>query len=461
MTDRDAARRPVRLHAHLPRTRRLSRQIVALATITSLLAGSVLVAVVAVTASGLATRSADEVLSEVSNEAIATITRGPHESPVVTDQAVEPGVVIYDQTGHRIAGTPVRGLGPVYHSLASLTGTRTTEASDTIRVRASPFVSPSGARGIIVAATSLRGYDKAATFAIQVAVMAALLLVLVATLAAVLVSRQTWRRVSAMARTADIWSERDLERRFDVESTGHELEVLATTLNGLLDKVTHALGAEQRLTAELAHELRSPLAAAQGLTELLASRPDLDQTAHEDLAQLHAACTQLGATITTLLDLARYGPLPTGGVTRLRDLVDAVLTNASDRGRLEVPLTDAQSGVNLQGDRDLLLRALMPLVDNALRDGGRVRMTAESRPASRLLLVHVDDNGPGVAAALADDVFSPGVSTTGGAGLGLALARRVARSIGGEVELASPPPSWSTRFTVRLPSEGSTGGPRW
>lgn len=429
---------------------RLSQQINGLAVITSLVAGGILILLVALTARGLATRSADQVLEEVSSEAVATVSQGAHGEPEVAGESVEPGVVVYDRAGRVVAGTPVFGLTTRYAELASVTEVRFSQVGDSFRLRAAPFTSPDGARGVVVAAVSLRGYGKAETFAIEVAAVAATALVLLVTAAAFWVSRQTWRRVSVMARTAESWSEHDLARRFDVGASGHELAVLASTLNGLLDKVARALGAEQRLTAELAHELRSPLAAAQGLTELLASRPDLDESMREDLSQLHAACAQMGSTITTLLDLARGGPGTKAVGTSVGDLLGAVTAGVPHSPQLLVPPPESVPERMLAGQQELLVRALKPVLENALREAARVRIGVEADDSSGWVLIHVDDDGPGIPVEVEETLFRPGVSTTRSAGLGLALARRVARSLGGDVELAPPPPAWSTRFTLRV-----------
>jgi signal transduction histidine kinase len=254
-----------------------------------------------------------------------------------------------------------------------------------------------------------------------------------------------------MALTAAGWSERNLERRFDIGAPGHELTLLAATLNGLLDKVSEALGAEQRLTAELAHELRSPLAAAQTLTELMSGRPGLDASMREDISQLRAACLRMGETITTLLGLARHGPLAEGDGTALSVVIEFVLAGVPRGSEVSAPEGEVLMPFQVAGERDLLVRTLAPLVDNALRNAHRVRISAEPDPSSgAAVLVHVDDDGPGVASEVEVTMFRPGVSTNAGPGLGLPLARRVARSLGGDVFLATAPPGWSTRFTVRL-----------
>jgi two-component system OmpR family sensor kinase len=441
-------------HGGLTRTRgpgrRLGRQTLVIAVVSSLVAGGVLVGLVAWTASGLAKRSADQVLADTSDAMVDALSVDANGRFVVPEANLEPGVVVYDDAGTVVAGTPTPALAKRFAELSSVTGVHHGQVDESFRLRAASFT-VGGRRGVVVAAISTHGYEEAVNFAIAVAAAAALALVALTSGAAFAVSRQTWRRVSAMALTAETWSERHLERRFDVGASGHELSVLAATLNGLLDKVAQALGAEQRMTAELAHELRSPLAAAQGLTELLSARNDLDDSMREDLAQLEAACRRMGDTITTLLGLARQGPRSAVTGTPLTAVLDALLAGLPPDAAITLPSHQALEPFVLAGERDPMVRVLAPLVDNALRHAERVRISAEWHPDGHFVLVQVDDDGTGLDPTLSGDVFQPGVSTSHGAGLGLSLARRVARSLGGDVELASPPTGWSTRFTVRLP----------
>jgi two-component system OmpR family sensor kinase len=103
-----------------------------------------------------------------------------------------------------------------------------------------------------------------------------------------------------------------------------------------------------------------------------------------------------------------------------------------------VPVEDRTeaSSASIAAPRDLVVRAIVPLIDNAVQHArSRITLTAEDRPDTVELTV--SDDGPGVPDALREEVFQPGVTyRDGGAGLGLGIARRVARSFGGEITLA-------------------------
>jgi len=96
----------------------------------------------------------------------------------------------------------------------------------------------------------------------------------------------------------------------------------------------------------------------------------------------------------------------------------------------------------------LALRALTPLVENATRLGEHVQISAAAGSAGSVS-IRVDDDGPGVEASRRESIFSPGHTTGPGSGLGLALSRRIARSLGGDVTLDIDHPT--TRFVLRLP----------
>jgi two-component system, OmpR family, osmolarity sensor histidine kinase EnvZ len=105
---------------------------------------------------------------------------------------------------------------------------------------------------------------------------------------------------------------------------------------------------------------------------------------------------------------------------------------------------------------DAFRRLLFNLVGNAARHGDRIEITANHE--TRWLVLHVDDDGPGIPADMREEVFKPFVrldearnQDEGGSGLGLAIARDVARSHGGDIVLGESPLG-GLRATVRLPA---------
>jgi signal transduction histidine kinase len=96
----------------------------------------------------------------------------------------------------------------------------------------------------------------------------------------------------------------------------------------------------------------------------------------------------------------------------------------------------------------VVAQAVHPLLDNAIRHAAsQVAVTIDR--SDGIVAIRVDDDGAGVSPRDANGLFSPGASTAGGAGLGLPLARRLARSCGGEVIAVADAPGG--RFELRLP----------
>jgi signal transduction histidine kinase len=263
------------------------------------------------------------------------------------------------------------------------------------------------------------------------------------------------RPVARMTASAQAWSAHDLDRRFSLGPPRDELTGLAATLDGLLARIAASRRHEQRFAAEMAHELRTPLAALRLQAELAlnSTRPDTAAEREAALETVVAQATRLGDTIDALLAVARREIDPAEGSVDLAEIageLDGLEVHAPAHG---VPLAE--------GDPDVVLRALMPLVENARRHARHTVRLELSSDAGRVRLA-VRDDGPGLDPALGERAFEPGVrgenGPNGGGGLGLPLARRLARSCGGDV-VAGPGPGGC--FVLELPAFGpGEGEPR-
>ena len=133
---------------------------------------------------------------------------------------------------------------------------------------------PRGA-GVLVVSESLEPYEETRIQILVVLIALGLLVTAGSTAIAAWTVSRTLAPVEAMAGLAEDWSEHDLDARFDGLGSDNEIAHLGHTLNLLLDRVAGALRGEQRLTSELAHELRTPLSGIRGEAELaLMSHPD-------------------------------------------------------------------------------------------------------------------------------------------------------------------------------------------
>lgn len=186
-------------------------------------------------------------------------------------------------------------------------------------------------------------------------------------------ARRALAPVMDMAQTARAGSAQDLGQRFDLGPPTDEIRALGHTLGGLLDRVAGTILTEQRLTSDLAHELRTPLSAIQGTAELVSMKDNLDDDLRRDIANILAKTHAMAVTITTLLDSARLGAAPVVEITLVSDLVHSAINESGNADKFVIgDLT--QLTVNVPAG--VAVRALAPVVENASRFGRTVWISA-------------------------------------------------------------------------------------
>jgi two-component system OmpR family sensor kinase len=375
------------------------------------------------------------VLNDRAEAVLTVIEQASVDQLTVPPDALEPGMEVFDGHGQLIAGSVEKDVRDAAQDLATSDGTRMkTGPHDGERLLGVPFTTPSGDSGVIVVSQETGPYERSEFYALLATGGIGVLVVAFTALIALRVTRQALEPVTQMAQRASEWSEHDLTHRFALGPPTNELASLGSTLDQLLDRVASAILTEQRLTAELAHELRTPLTNIQGSAGLALMRGVTDPEDREDFEEIAESAREMSAVIRTLLDIAREGSTAGRDQTcTVSDVVPGLLGVVDDR--LAVDDRTGSSSARIAAPRDLVVRAVAPLVDNAVRHArSKVTFTAADHPDHVELTV--SDDGPGVAHDILDNLFQPGATyDTGGAGLGLGIARRVARSFGGDVVL--------------------------
>lgn len=344
-------------------------------------------------------------------------------------------------------------------ALAATGGGYATVAADSERLHAAPVDQGSRRLGALVVGASLAPYRSSARAALQASlVLGALALLAVALLSRWLIARAL-APVARMTATAADWQEHDPTRRFFAGTPHDELTALAATFDVLLDRLAAGLRHEQHLTAEISHELRTPLARISAEAELAAGRERTPEQYRRSLASIRAGAQDLARALDALLSAARADPAAT---TSLRLDAHSVAEGAAERARrsagdtVSVEVSCTSPTLTVAAERDVVERALAPIVENAVRFA-RARVCIDVHPQDGQTVFGVRDDGPGVDAAMRERIFEPGVSTRdehgggSGAGLGLPLARRLARAAGGEVQCVAAPQGGAV-FRLRLPS---------
>ena len=424
----------------------LRRQLVLSTGLLAALVAAALVLIVQFTLGGAADDAVRRVLSDRASSVIAaTDVASKGGALEVPSGVVDAGVAVYDGAGQRVSGAVPPSLAEDYGRWSRAQSPRFAVVGDeAYGLYARPFITSSGLPGVAVLTERLGPYEGDENDALWVSAIAGGIMLILALGVAEWISRRVLAPVREMATTAEQWSEHDLERRFDLGDPTDELRALGHTLDGLLEKVARAIRAEQRLTSELAHELRSPLTAIAGTAELMAMRGDLDDQLREDIEDIRTTCREMSSTVTVLLDLARRETSDSGERTSGPELVAALEARFPDSSGLRL---DLGPGLVLNDRTAIVMGAIAPVVENALRVSEHVTVSARAG-GGHVELVVVDD-GPGVDEHVVDRIFEPGVSL-GGSGLGLPLARRIARSAGGDVS-HDPAGANGSTFVVRLP----------
>ena len=299
--------------------------------------------------------------------ALATlhVTNGQLRVGEAPDQAAaDADVWIF--VGRRPLEQPRAAAAPIDRAAAALAGGAARyldlAATDT-RLYAVPVVAGGTRAGTVVAGISLAPYEQTRRLAlIGSLVFGAIVLVIVA-LAARWLLAASLRPVVRMTRQAATWSDRDLDRRFGLGAPHDELSELGATLDGLLDRLAASLRREQRFSAEVAHELRTPLARVLAETELALRRERGADEYRRALELVHANAEQLARTVDALVAAARYEAVGEHGSADARDVAeDAVRVCsglASERG-LDLKIAEPTPRLRIGLDGDLAERILQP-----------------------------------------------------------------------------------------------------
>jgi signal transduction histidine kinase len=244
------------------------------------------------------------------------------------------------------------------------------------------------------------------------------------------------------------------DRRVPVPENHDEIQLLAETVNATLDRLEGSLKQLQRFTSDASHDLRSPITAMRTRIEAALLDPDdadWPTTAREVLESLD----RLQAIVTDLLTLARLD----AGVPRDNDSIDlpGLVTAELRRSRRTKPVkTELHPSVTVVGDRLKLNRLLTNLLDNAERHAANwIKVTVRAERSTAVL--EVMDDGTGIAPEHREIVFqrfarldAGRYRDANGTGLGLPIAREIARSHGGTLTIEDSP--YGARFVLRIPA---------
>lgn len=286
--------------------------------------------------------------------------------------------------------------------------------------------------------------------------------------AALFFARATSEAVGRLGATARSLGDGDMNARVGTLGAGTELDQLGRTMDQMAEQLQQAVARERRIEASrrdlmtaVSHDLRTPLASLRAMIEAI------DEGVVEDVPSLRRYAGEMRRSVTTLVEMV-------DDLFELAQIEAGAIESETDRARLADVVQAAVAAVQLEADEkglrlrtDLggaaevacsprLVRVLQNLLVNAVRhtpSDGTVRIDARCRADS--LEVAVADTGEGIEAEDLAHVFDPfyrvdPARSGAGAGLGLALARRIVEAMGGRIDAVSRPAE-GARFAVEIP----------
>lgn len=390
---------------------------------------------------------------------------------VIEQRAHTPGASLYlvtDVSGRILAGN----VSEVSSQLLTSPGT------DPIVVRYQRYAGDTGQRTAMVQVVRLTGgflllvgrdigeRDQFRLIISRALVLALVLMVALALISYIFVSRRVLKRIDSLQATSRHIMLGDLSGRLEVTGAGDEFDRLADAVNAMLDRIEHLIYGIKDVSDNIAHDLKTPLtrlrnrveAALAGNSDPAAYRAALEATIDES--------DQLIKTFNALLMISRIEAGSSDGemsdvdasaiVAEVAELYEPV---AEESG---TTLTvDAPAPVHLKASRELLGQAVANLIDNAMKHAapveGDARKLVIAVTAARegdALVLRVADNGPGIAEADRERALQRFVRleksrSQPGSGLGLSLVAAVVRLHHGTIELGDGNPGLVV--TIRLP----------
>jgi two-component system, OmpR family, sensor kinase len=332
-------------------------------------------------------------------------------------------------------------------------------AAETYRVLSAPIVASDGSRvGLLQTALSERTPQLVAASVAGSLAAAGLIVMLFGVALSIWAARASLSPLRRMAADAASITHASPGRRIAFNGPADELGSLADSLNAMLDRLERAYSDQRRFVADASHELRTPVAIVRGNVELLRSGKLSGTDALESIEMIEAESSRMTRLLDELLSLARLeGAMHEFQPLDVRTMLDEGAARARKLGDRVLTVTCA-SGAWISGDPDLLDQAIVNVLRNAVahtRDGGHITLSCTATPSA--VTLSVTDDGPGIPQADLDRIFDrfyraqgPRPGDSGGAGLGLAIAKRLVDLHGGTMSANNVVPTGAC-FSITLP----------
>lgn len=266
--------------------------------------------------------------------------------------------------------------------------------------------------------------------------------------------------IDKITSTARSISTKDMSARLNLPDNGDEVSRLANTFDEMLARIASGFARERRFTADASHELRTPLTVMQTILDFVreGERPAIEyRQALDDLAE---ETDRLQGLVEDLLQMARGER----GLDLYREEIDlaTLLADVADSLR---PLAENRSlqldcdlppSLVISGDPDQLIRLIVNLLDNAIKYTEQGVITLSAQQVAGHALIEVSDTGIGIPQEHIPHIFErfytvESARSSGGAGLGLSIARQIVHAHSGRIAVESEVER-GTKVMVYLPT---------
>jgi heavy metal sensor kinase len=412
--------------------------------------------------------SAEQVLASLyeDNGSIQMLTQDPNATHLAEfDAFTQRGVtlMVLSPDGEILEALGPYSDAPVPVSEARLQPTfqtlRETDQRDPVRVYILPILEGGHLLGWIQSMQSLAGAEEALDRLRTVLLVGIGVFSLLAGFAGYFLAGRALAPIDEITDTARRISTEDLSARLDLPDTGDEVSRLANTFDEMLARIESGFARERQFTSDASHELRTPLTAMKTILNVIrdGERPAEDyRQALDDLAE---ETDRLQGLVENLLQLARGEK----GLKLHKEEFDLSLLLADVADSLR-PLADNKhltltcdlpASLVISGDTDYLIRLIVNLLDNAIKYTEQGTITVSAQAGEEYAVIEVTDTGIGIPAEHIPHIFKrlytvDPARSSGGAGLGLSIAKQIVQAHGGRLEVQSEAGK-GTKFTVYLP----------
>lgn len=366
---------------------------------------------------------------------------------------------VADADGRHVAGDPLPGaIRPGWSKIQIPDRIGTTLNSRHLLV----FTAPIGARHTLSIGRDVQWISDVEDELLRLLLWSLPLGVALAAATAWISNHLVARRIDLVTDSAVTIMDGNLRHRVPSTGADDDFDRLSKTLNEMLDRIQGLIGNVEQITNDIAHDLRTPLGRLRQGLELARSEASTTAEYAQSVDRAISEADGLLSTFTSMLRIAQVEAGAQRSAFRKIDLSDVMRSVAEayeavaeeKEHRLESTIAD---GVELFGDRDLLVQLFANLIENALTHtpaGSTIRLALER--SSNGIVAIVADNGPGIPAEEHDKVFQrfyrlESSRTTPGTGLGLSLVAAVAKLHGAHIDVSDNQPG--LRISVTFQSD--------